>query len=98
MNTIDTVTVPRVSSVKTAVQIFYKYNELGINEIRVLFACGRSKASQLKAYANAYARRDGLIPRCNAYISTDAAFKAWGLDIHALENRLKKAEKLNIAV
>lgn len=98
MSMIDSANIPRVASVKIAVETFYKYNELGISEICKLFACGRSKASQLKTCANVYARNKGLIPRCNTYISTDAAFEAWGLDINALEKRLKKAEKLNIAV
>ncbi len=97
MNTTDTISIPRISSVKTAVRIFYQYNELGISEICDLFSCGRSKAGQLKTYANAFARSEGIIPRCNAYVSTDAAFRAWGLNIASLETRMKRAEKLNIA-
>ena len=92
----EPILIPRISSVKTAVQIFYQYNELGINETCNLFACGRSKAGQLKAYANAFAISNGTIPRCNSYVNTDAAYEAWGLNISSLEARLKKAEKLNI--
>ena len=104
MNTMDTrgsnpaPNIPKISSVRTAVTLFYTNNELGNGEIKELFDCSATKAQQLKNFAQEYARNTGHIPRCKAYVSTEPAFSAWGLDIEKLEAKLKKAEKLGIAV
>lgn len=57
--------IPKLSSVRTAVTIFYVNNELGNAEIRQLFNCSAGKAQQLKNYAIAYTRENGQMPRCN---------------------------------
>lgn len=90
--------IPKIASVKTAVTIFYTNNELGNGEIKELFDCSTTKAQQLKNFAQEYARSIKSMPRCKAYVSTELAFKAWGLEIDKLEAKLKKAEKLGIAV
>lgn len=90
--------IPKIASVKTAVTIFYTNNELGNSEIRELFNCSSTKAQQLKNYAQECVRKTGQMPRCKSHVSTDPAFKAWGLEIEKLEAKLKKAEKLGIAV
>lgn len=105
MNTVDKTkqsnpapNIPKIAGVKTAVTLFYTNNELGNEDIKILFDCSVTKAQQLKNYAQEYVRKKGQMPRCKAYVSTEPAFEAWGLDIDKLEAKLKKAEKLGIAV
>lgn len=88
--------IPKLKSVKTAVTIYYKNNELGNKEIAELFSCSEGTAWKLKKFAQEYARSKEIMPRCSAYVSTDPAFEAWGLDINKLEYKLKRAEKLGI--
>lgn len=89
--------IPRIASIETAVRMYYSKYELSRSDIMELFGCGGTKAGELKRAAVAYQREQGVMLRVNSAVCTDLAYKAWGLDIDALEKRFQKAEKLGIA-
>lgn len=101
MKTSDTpgnVHIPRLASIRKAVEIYYSHYELNNADICELFQCSGSTAWRIKKLAIAKTREEGILQRTQFAVSTDVAYRAWGLDIEQLEARLRKAEKLGLNV
>lgn len=90
------VTVPRVSSIRTAVEIYYTYNDLSTRDVMRLFDCSTTKARQLKKPVQALMHERGILQKTECCIDTETAFEAWGIDIVSLERKMARAEKLGI--
>lgn len=90
------ITIPRVASIRGAVEIYYQYNDLRTPDIMQLFGCSSTKARQLKKPVMAVMRERGIMMRTSGCVDTETAFEIWGLDIKALERKAERAEKLGI--
>lgn len=92
----DGITIPRVASIRCAVEIYYTYNDLSTKEVMQLFGCSSTKARQLKKPVQALMRERGILQKTECCIDTETAFEAWGIDIASLERKMTRAEKLGI--
>lgn len=88
---------PRIASVAVAVELYYSTYALYTRDIQRLFpTASRTTVSRLKAAARDYTRAHGLLLIDNKSAPTDDAYKAWGLDIDALEAKYKKLKRLGL--
>ena len=91
-----TVRIPQISSIETALKLYYQKTELNNSEIRELFGeISNATIWRLKRLAKEkMVERD--IPSWNAQcVNTTAAYVAWGLDIEDLEHRYKKLKEIS---
>ena len=93
----NNVRIPQITSLATAIDIYYKHNELSSKEISELFGnkC-YATIQKLKNKARAEAEAEGKPIFNAANVNTEAAYKAWGLDINDLETRYKKLKELDL--
>lgn len=93
----NNVRIPQITSLKTAIDIYYKHNELSSKEIVELFGnkC-YTTIQKLKNKARAEAEAEGKPIFNAANVNTQAAYQAWGLDINDLETRYKKLKELDL--
>lgn len=91
----NSVRVPPIISLRTAIELFYTQTELGNSEITQLFG-KRSPATIVRLKKKAQEKMVEMnIPSWNSNrVSTVAAFLAWGLDISDLERRYEKVRQL----
>ena len=91
-----TVTVPQVKDLGGAIQIYYRWTEIGNAEIRQLFGVGSNTALKLKNAAREKMAKDN-IPIWDANkVNTEVAYQVWGLDIVSMERRYEKLKKLGV--
>ncbi|MBQ7786140.1 MAG: hypothetical protein IJ381_08370 [Clostridia bacterium] len=90
------VTVPRIAGIRTAVEIYYTYNDLSTKDVQRLFRCSASKARELKKPVQALMRERGILQKTECCIDTETAYEVWGIEIAMLEKKLQRAEKLGI--
>ena len=89
--------IPTITSIETALKIYYENAELGNKEIITLFG-NRSTAtvSKLKKLVRTEMIKND-IPSFSAYkVNTKVAFETWGIDITDLEKRLNKLKELSL--
>lgn len=91
------ITVPQITSIETAVRIYYEYNAIGNKQICELFGCCLAKAQQLKKPVAAAMLEKGMYLRGNGTVNVEVAYEVWGLDIQNLERKLTRARKLGFA-
>lgn len=86
------VRIPQLVSIEAAIRIYYERIELTNSDIRKLFGKERGNATIAKLKRKAReVMAENNTPIWNAqYVNTEAAYKAWGLDIADLERRYKK--------
>lgn len=91
------VRIPQISSLETAIRIYYERTQLTNSDIRQLFgAKGSATIAKLKDAAREVMRQENA-PIWNATtVDTESAYKAWGLDIANLERRYKRLAALNL--
>ncbi len=96
-STAATVRVPQITSLETAIRLYYEHIELSNSDIRELFgklAPATIKSLKNKALAIMTERNT---PVWNAQrVNTEIAYEAWGLDITKLEYRLNKLKALGV--
>lgn len=90
------VRIPPVTSLKTAIELYYSRTELGNTDIEQLFG-KHSSATVSRLKSKARQKMTELnTPVWNANrVNTEAAFAAWGLNITDLERRYKKLQELS---
>lgn len=88
--------IPKLKSIKRAIEIFWLNLELRSKEIKELFGCSNNTAKRLKNIAMEYITENGVVIWDKGRVNTKAAFIAWGLDIKDLERRQKKLEELGV--
>ena len=84
----------KITSIETAVQIYYTFPELGTDEVIQLFGCSRATATRMKKRARERQIREGVITFSDANINTKIAYKEWGLDIADLERRMVRYRRI----
>lgn len=95
--TTSTVRIPQITSLETAISIYYKFGEIGNQQVLELFG-KMSSASLVRLKKLAQQKMiEEDVPCWNAtYVNTKAAYAAWGLNIGDLESRYKKLKQLNL--
>lgn len=89
--------VPQISSLETAIRLYYERVELSSKDIKELFGCSASTATGLKQAALEQMEKEDL-PRWSQHnVNTEAAYRAWGLEIATLERNLRKLRALKLA-
>lgn len=85
------VRIPQITSLETAIRLYYEHDELSNKDIVELFGkIGSGTVWKLKQKALALMQERNT-PVWNAQrVNTEVAYEAWGLDIDNLEYRWKK--------
>ena len=89
--------IPQITSLETAIKLYYENIEIGNQEIKVLFGpIGSARVCKLKNLAKEKMLEEN-VPNWNALnVNTETAYKAWGLDIDDLVYRYNKLKELNL--
>ena len=91
-----TVRVPQVQDLETAIRLYYERNELSSADIKALFGCSESTVAKLKRLAKERMREEGTISWNALQVNTEAAWRAWGLDITKMEQGLRRLRQLKL--
>lgn len=94
---ISRVRIPQITSIETAIRLYYERIELDNDDIRELFGkLGSATISKLKNVVRERMRERDT-PIWNAQrVNTEDAYAAWGLDIASLERCYKKLCSMNM--
>lgn len=90
------VRVPQVESLETAIRLYYEKVELSTADIKEIFGCSSSTCVKLKHRAKEKMQEENTIIWNAANVNTEAAFRAWGLDIAKMEHGLKRLRCLKL--
>lgn len=98
MNGKNTVHVPQISSIETALQIYYSRTSLNNADVKKIFNSKLSSAtvSRLKALARDRMAEKGIPAWNGADVDVVSAYEAWHIDVSDLEKRLRKLNELKI--
>lgn len=90
------VRVPQITSLETAIRLYYERIELSNSDIRELF--GKLAPATIKMKNKALAiMTERNTPVWNAQrVNTEIAYEAWGLNIADLERRFKKLKAMEV--
>ena len=89
------VRIPQIVDLKTAINIYYMHTELSNADIEKLFGKHSSSTiAKLKKMAQDKMDEKHVMSWNAICVNTEAAYEAWGLDIHDLERRYKKLKQL----
>ena len=91
-----TVRVPQVQDLETAIRLYYERNELSSADIKALFGCSESTVAKLKRLAKERMLEEGTISWNALQVNTEAAWRAWGLDITKMEQGLRRLRQLRL--
>ena len=90
--------VKPITSIDTALRIYYTYPEIGNKEIRELFGgLGNSTIAAYKRAVQKEQAESGVLTSQAYTINTEVAFKVWGIDVADLEKRRDKLKKLGLS-
>lgn len=88
------VRIPKLRDIDLAISL-YKFPQLDNRDIMQLFGVERSKALQLKKFAQAAEDEAGVVRFAGrAVVSTTIAYRAWGIDIDDLLRRQLQDDKI----
>ena len=90
--------LPRLSGIKTAIEIYYTMDSMSTQDVMRLFGCSATKAREIKRPVQAAMKERGILQRTQGCVSTEVAYEIWGIDIKSLEQKYVKAEKLGLTV
>lgn len=90
------VRVPQVRNIEAALRLYYERLELSNKDIQGLFGVAPSTISRLKALVREAQERDGIQCWNINHVNTEAAYKAWGLDIQKMERNYKRLQSLRL--
>ncbi len=89
--------IPQITDIDTAIQIYYRYTEIGTKEIEKLFnKHSKSTICRLKKLAQKNMIENNIYSHGLYKVNTECAYKAWGLNIEDLERRRNKLQKLGL--
>lgn len=89
--------VKPITSIDTALRIYYMYSEIGNKEMRELF--GKTDANVLVRYKNAVREKQtekGVKTSQLYTVNTAVAYEVWGINVDDLEHRREKLKKLGL--
>lgn len=89
------VRIPQITSIETALRIYYSRIELSSTDMRDLFGkISDTAVWKLKKKAREL-MAERSTPMWNArYVNTEVAYEAWGIDVLDLERRHEKLKQL----
>lgn len=94
----NTVRIPTISSLETALKLYYERIELCNCDILELFGdLSTATVSRLKAKAREQMAADGVLSWSGFGVNTESAYRSWGIDIDNIESRYNKLKELNLA-
>lgn len=88
-----------ITSIDTALYVYYTYPEIGNKEIRELF--GSLSSATVSKYKRAVQEEQikQNVKTCQMNtINTELAYVVWGIDVADLERRKEKLNKLGLVV
>lgn len=92
------VRIPQVQDLATAIRLYYERHELGNADITALFGkLGSATICKLKDKAREQMAEDNVPSWNGKLVNTEAAYKAWGLDIDRMERSFNKLKKLGLS-
>ena len=88
--------VKPITSVETALRIYYEYPEIGNAQMFELFGKKTSTGtlSKYKKAALEEQMENGVYTANISTVNTEIAYRVWGIDVEDLERRYKKLLKL----
>jgi len=92
---VKNVRIPSITSIETAVRMYYEKTELNNADVKELF--GEHSSTTIAKLKKLVRERvvEENIPVWNAQnVPTKTAYEVWGLDIDDLEHRLEKLNRL----
>ena len=96
-STAATVRVPQITSLETAIRLYYERIELTNSDIRELFGpLANSTVKRLKEKAELLMVGRNITVWNAQRVNTEIAYEAWGLNIADLERRLKKLKAMEV--
>lgn len=89
------VRIPQITSIETALRLYYSRIELSSTDMKELFGeISDTEIWKLKKKAREL-MTERSTPMWNArYVNTEVAYEAWGIDVLDLERRHEKLKKL----
>lgn len=98
MNKNNNVRIPQLSSIETALKIYYTKSSLSNSDVKTLFNDKLSSATIARLKALARDRMAEKTTPCwsGTNVETVAAYEAWHIDVSDLEKKLKKLNELKI--
>lgn len=91
------VRIPTISSLQTAIKLYYERLELINKDITELFGdLSSATISRLKKKAREQMAIDGVQSWTGYGVSTESAYRAWNLNIADLEKRYSKLKELHL--
>ncbi|MBP3360061.1 MAG: hypothetical protein J6N52_04345 [Clostridia bacterium] len=89
--------VKRITSIDTALRIYYMFTEIGNKEIRELFGIkAQDCLVRYKEEVRKQQAAEGVLTNCAHTVNTRIAYKVWGIDVEDLEKRRSKLKKLGL--
>lgn len=93
----EVIRCPNIKDIDLAVRLYYETFELSSKDIRMIFGTkSTATEAKLKKMVRVEMAKTGKKPWNDSCVPTEAAFKAWGLDIADLERRRAKLMKLGV--
>lgn len=89
------VRIPQITSLETAIRLYYEHTELSNSDIKELFGeCSSATISRLKAIVRERMAEEKTPVWSANNVNTKIAYSTWELDINDLEQRYKKIKDL----
>ncbi len=89
------VRIPQVTSLETAIRLYYEHTELSNTDIKMLFGhLANSTVGKLKCKARELMQERNTPVWNPQRVNTEVAYEAWGLDIAKMEYRFKKLKTM----
>ena len=85
----------QIASIEKAIELYYSKISLNSHDIAELFGgISNGTVCRLRKLARIEMKNSGLPIWDSVHVNTEAAYRAWGLEISDLENRYKKLKDL----
>lgn len=88
--------IPSITSIDTAVRLYYEKTELSNRDIKMLFGSNHSSTTiaKLKNLVRERVAAENIPVWNTQNVPTQIAYECWGLNIEDLEMRMKKLNEL----
>ena len=89
--------IPQITSIDTALKVYYKNTEIGNKEIKTLFGnLSSATVCKLKKAVKIEMNKHGVYSYGANKVNTAIAFGVWHIDVCDLEKRREKLKKLDL--
>lgn len=90
--------VKPITSIDTALRIYYTYPEIGNKEIKELFGMSNSRTlARYKREVRQVQAQRGILTSQMHTVNTEVAYEVWGINVADLEKRRKKLRELGLS-